>query len=53
LSTTTEISVAGANREALAELAAGGDIELGIDSVEVRADRAVRQEEPLADLPVR
>ncbi len=34
-------------------MAAGGDTELGIDAVEMRPDRAVRQKQPLADLPVR
>jgi len=38
--------------EAGGELAAGGDVQLGEDAVQMRADGAGRQVEPLADFPV-
>src|SRR3954464_8780739 len=43
---------AGRSAEPVAQLDARGDAELGEDAVEVGADRARREEEPLADLPV-
>src|SRR5439155_18027858 len=42
----------GALRKCIAQLRARGDLELGKDPVEMRTDRAAREEQPLADLPV-
>ena len=47
------ISGGGSRREGIAQLRAGADFELGEDPVEVRADRAVREEQALGDLTVR
>ena len=53
LSRTTESSVADGAREALAQLTASGDAELGIDAIQMGPDRAMRQEESLADFSIR
>src|SRR5882757_7880226 len=53
LSQTTASNSAGTGRERVAQLRARGDPELRKDPIQVRSDRAMREEQPLADLPVR
>ena len=40
-------------RQRLSELGPGHDPELGIDTIQVRTDRPVGQEQPVSDLPIR